>query len=150
MMAMFLARRWSAIARFARWVPALLALGITAVSLTACDSGSDSKPPTPVANVARRVDVEARDFAFSPTSFEAPQARIFNITVKNNGSTRHTLNVYKDAAFTTPLTADSHIEVAPGAMEGLFVRFDDVATYYFRCEIHPQQMQGQIVVKSTF
>ena len=91
-----------------------------------------------------------RDFAFNPATVEAPQSRIFNFTATNRGSTQHTLNVYKDAAFTIPLSPDSHIEVLPGAVEGLFVKFDDVATYYFRCEIHPQQMKGEVQVKSSF
>ena len=131
-------------------LPLMLASAAIAVASVACESSSDSKPPTPGVNVARRVDVEMRDFSFSPTSFEAPQSYPFNITAKNVGATRHTLNVYKDAAFTIPLSAGSHIEVAPGAVEAVFVKFDDLATYYFRCEIHPQQMQGQVQVKSRF
>ena len=133
-----------------RSVAAACAIAASSMVFAACDSGSDSKAPTPLVPVVRRMDVELRDFAFNPNAFEAPQGRVFNITAKNSGSTRHTLNVYKDAAFATPLTPDSHVEVAPGATEGLFVKFDAVATYYFRCEIHPQQMQGQITVKPSF
>ncbi len=134
----------------ARSLAAALVIAPTAIAFAACDSGGDSKVPTPLVPVERRADVEMRDFSFNPTSLEAPQGRLFNITARNSGATQHTLNVYKDAAYTTPLSADSHVEVQPGATEGVYVKFDDVTTYYFRCEIHPQQMQGQITVKSSF
>jgi plastocyanin len=128
---------------------------IAVAMLSACGGGSggDSggkKTATPVPSSFRRADVEMRDFSFNPTSFDAPKGRPYNITATNSGSTRHTLNVYKDAAFTLPLSVDAHIELEPGAAQGLFVKFDDVTTYYYRCEIHPQQMQGQIHVKESF
>ena len=132
-------------------LPIVSALVIALAIVSACGGdGGAKKTPTLVPSSFRRVDVEMRDFSFNPTSFDAPKGRLYNITATNSGSTRHTLNVYKDAAFTVPLSPDAHIEVEPGAVEPRFVKFDDVTTYYYRCEIHPQQMQGQIHVKESF
>ena len=125
-------------------------IAVALAMLGACGGGDAKKTPTTLPSSFRRADVEMRDFSFNPTSFDAPKGRPYNITATNSGSTRHTFNVYKDSAFSVPLSPDSHIEVAPSTAEGLFVKFDDATTYYYRCEIHPQQMQGQIHVKESF
>lgn len=92
------------------------------------------------------VEVVATDFAYAPTLLTATADDSVIITFTNNGAVPHTMTVYEDEAYRTALAGADTQQVAAGASGGITVAFADAKTYFFRCEVHPTQMEGTIVV----
>ncbi len=92
------------------------------------------------------VSVVATDFAFAPSTLEASAGEAVTITFQNDGAAPHTMTVYEDEEYETPLAGADTQQVAAGASGGLTVTFPDAQTYFFRCEVHPTQMEGTIDV----
>jgi len=94
------------------------------------------------------VRVTAADFSFSPASLTIDGASDTTITLDNAGSTPHTMNVYYDAGYTDALRDTGN--VSPGASGELTIESNSVEQapeLFFRCEIHPSQMEGTIAVQ---
>lgn len=104
--------------------------------------GTDVEQESPVPDV----EVVATDFAFAPTALTATAGEAVIITLTNRGAAPHTMTVYEDAAYATAVAGADTERVAGGASGGITVTFADAKTYFFRCEVHPAQMEGTIVV----
>jgi len=91
------------------------------------------------------VKVTAKDFEFDPAAVDAPASKQVTFQLTNAGSATHTLTVYEDDAFTKKVSGAS--VQASGGKEGEFtVTFPNAGDFYFRCEIHPSRMHGEIKV----
>jgi plastocyanin len=89
--------------------------------------------------------VTAKDFEFTPDTFEAKPGETVEVNFANGGSATHTFTVYSDDAYTQPVAnGDSGRVAGGGSMTVRFASGD--GDLYFRCEIHPTQMQGEIAV----
>ncbi len=113
-----------------------------------------SMPPTSVpATAAPSVDalaVSAGDFAFSPNAIIVTGANDTKITMTNTGSAPHTMTVYRDQAFTQGIALAQTQPVAGGASDDFTLSSADIGAatqLFFRCEVHPSQMQGTIAVQ---
>jgi plastocyanin len=89
-----------------------------------------------------RYTIEAKDFAFEPSHLDVDLG-FSQIFFTNLDAVQHTLNVYDDAEYRQPLAGAA----ASGTIPFILVLFRREGTYYFRCEIHPEQMQGTIEAK---
>ena len=144
-------------------------LGVAAGAMACGDDNNDDKTPTgaassPAATQTRSaaattpapagtsgtgtsVSVTAQDFSFSPDEFKVSKTADTKISLKNSGSVQHTLTVYKDEDFKQPISGADTSRVSPGAT-GEFTlmasTFGDADDLYFRCEVHPSQMKGEI------
>jgi plastocyanin len=131
------------------------------VGLTACgsddksSSGATSRATTPAGGAtnaatgetgATSVQVVAKDFSFDPDSFTVAAGKDVTITLNNQGSATHTLTVYKDEAFTEPV-AGADTKNVSGASKGEFTTTFAAGEYYFHCQRHPTQMQGEFEAK---
>jgi plastocyanin len=93
------------------------------------------------------VTITAADFSFSPAATTVDGTTDTTITLNNTGDLPHTLHVYYDAAYT-----DLHSNtgnVSPGASEEVSVTAHSVEAaqeLFFRCNVHPDQMEGTITV----
>ncbi len=139
---------------------AILVLAATALSglLVACGGGEEESGASPTKTAARSpsataaggaqtTEVKAKDFSFDPAKFEATKGKPVTVKLTNAGAASHTLTVYTDEDYTTPVEGADTDTISPGAKGEFTVTFDKAADYYFRCEIHPTQMQGEIEVK---
>jgi plastocyanin len=91
------------------------------------------------------VTLTAVDFAYEPApGFEVVTGAPFTLTLENEGESPHTLTVYEDEAFETPVDGADTGQVEAGE-SGEFT-FDSAGEAYFRCEVHPTQMQGEITI----
>jgi plastocyanin len=146
-------------------VLAVAALG--AVALVACGGGYDDNgdggavatqpsgavttlagngPTAPSGGGSDEVTVTATDFAFSPDGVEVTSSGDVTFTLENDGSASHTLTLYSDADFNMPIdSADTGI-VSAGGSGGFTLAFDAPGEAFFRCEVHPSQMQGSIAI----
>lgn len=62
----------------------------------------------------------------------------------NVGQASHTLTWYRDEAYAQPIQGGDSGTVGSGASAAVTVTFDVAGSYFFRCEIHPNAMQGGI------
>ncbi len=159
-------RRFTGNARAGTALFAGVALG-AGLLLAACGGGSSSQ--TPAAPTARATTVAATATtapAVTPAAGGGSQSGATTISAKdvkfstdkltaNAGSNTFTFNnqdsgvphnfaIYKDSGYTQkvgatdiangPASADLKVDLQPG-------------TYYFRCDVHPTQMQGTITVQ---
>jgi plastocyanin len=93
------------------------------------------------------LNVAAQDFSFSPGELEATRGKPYTIALDNRGQFPHTLTVYEDEDFTRKVAQADTGRVAGGASGQFVVTFNEAKDYYFRCEVHPTQMQGEIKVQ---
>ena len=105
---------------------------------------SSAAVPTAASGAAT---VTAKDFSFSPDKLAAREGRTLNVTFQNNGSVSHTFTVYTDEGFKTPLSGADSGSVVAGTNRTVAVAIPaDSGDLYFRCEIHPSAMKGEISV----
>ncbi len=139
----------------------MLALAAAAAIFTvACGGGggyggSSTKQPatgassqTPGAGGGQQpIGVTARDFAFSPDKITATKGQTLTVTFKNSGPSTHTFTVYSDANYTTKVSGADSGRVNAGGSTTVTISVPmNGGALYFRCEVHPTQMQGQISV----
>jgi plastocyanin len=111
---------------------------------TAGDEG-DAADPTAAADGA--ITVTATEFSFTPATFEATAGEPVTVLLENAGSAPHTLTVYADAQYTQPVDGADTGTVSGGGQGEFEVTFDTAGERFFRCEVHPAQMQGTITVQ---
>jgi uncharacterized cupredoxin-like copper-binding protein len=84
---------------------------------------------------------------FVPNVLEGPAGQVFAINIKNVGTVVHNLNVSGlDKQYETPDDFTS-LAVQPGKEQRLLVRLDPPGSYPFRCDFHPEQQVGTLVVR---
>jgi plastocyanin len=135
----------------ARYAALLAAAALLALGAAACggddddgDDGDSAAATQPAGDGG--VTVTATDFSFSPAEVEATAGEALSLTLQNDGSAPHTLTVYSDEEYTTEVAGADTGQVNGGESGDFEVTFDAAGDYYFRCEVHPSQMQGEIVV----
>jgi plastocyanin len=137
---------------------AILALAALCVLAVACgddddDTGTDGGNETDAATTAPAgngngeepdVSITIEGSAFNPDEFTVPADGDVVIGITNEDTIAHTFTVYTDAEFTemqgTTLPLDG------GAGDTVFGTFP-AGEYFFRCEIHPAQMQGSFTAE---
>ena len=145
-----------------RPVLGLMFVGLVAAAFAACGGGDDSSAPTAVATkqggavatssggAPQQVSLVATDFAFTPNKVElnGGTGTSADVTIKNNGQVPHNFQLYSDKTFKKKVEPASIGITAPGS-SGVapFSVPAKGTTYFFRCELHPDQMQGQIDFK---
>jgi plastocyanin len=109
----------------------------------------DSATPTSEATgggLDDEVQVEASDFAFDPDIISVPAGVPVRIEVANTGSARHTLTLYEDEEYVTPLAGADTGQIEGGEDGEVTVTFEE-GDYFFRCENHTEQMEGDITAE---
>lgn len=128
-------------------------VGLTALAVRPPAPSAAGAPPTPTATLPPAscspdggvLRVAAIGFAFQPDCLAAHAGEPFRIAFANEDEgVQHNVAVYEDAAGTGALFVGDPV-AGPG--EATY-RVDalDAGTYLFRCDFHPQQMRGVLVV----
>ena len=117
------------------WALSLAAAAMLAFA--ACgDNGStddtgDNADATPIT-------VVATDFQFDQTSLSVAPGETVELTLDNQGQAPHTFD-------SEDLSVD--VETDPGeSASTTFTAPDEAGTFEFHCDVHPDQMKGEIVV----
>ena len=139
----------------------VIAVGVVFAVLSGGSSdGTDSVAATPRpdprvagATPAATVNVETDDEGqnvnsrFVPSVLEGPAGEVFAIKIKNAGTVAHNLNIAGvDKEYDTD---DDFTSAVPssGQEVQLLVRLDAPGSYPFRCDFHPEQQVGTLVVR---
>jgi plastocyanin len=112
---------------------------------TRAASGAATRPPGGGGGTS--VSVTARDFSFTPAEFSVSKTSDTTIELKNEGSAPHTFTLYRDEEFTDAIDGASTDRVSGGESDSFTLKASDIGDaddLYFRCEVHPSQMQGEI------
>jgi len=129
----------------------LLTAGVLLAAGAACSSSDDedSGGEEPAATTApggggesNTVTIEGKDFSFVPPDFSVAPGEEVTITLNNTGNAPHTLTVYTDEDFTTPVDG-ADTGTVDGGNSGEFKATFEAGEYHFRCEFHPGQMTGE-------
>jgi uncharacterized cupredoxin-like copper-binding protein len=148
------------------WGAAALAavIGVVLVVLVASEGGSGptgatvvTRTPDPrVAGLtpSRSFRIEAGDSGqgtgfFRPTTVEAEAGEVIEIVVENVGSVAHNWRVSgPDRQFDTPDDFEiDRFSLQPGETGRAIVKIDEPGSYPFRCDFHPQQQVGTLVLR---
>jgi plastocyanin len=96
---------------------------------------------------ATSVTITAKDFSFDPDEATVDAGQAVTFTLKNEGSASHTLTFYSDGDFTQPIDGATTERVAGGGSGEFTTTFATAGDVYFRCEVHPTQMKGEVSVQ---
>lgn len=115
----------------------------TRTPAAATSPGSAGNDITPPPNAGNEVDVTAENFAFDPAEITVPAGEPVTFNFTNADSVPHTFTLYTDEEFESPIGGGS----ANGETPEITVTFVAAGKYYFRCEIHSSQMQGELTAE---
>lgn len=110
---------------------------------TVATKASSSSPAS--GGTSNQIAITARDFAFSAGDVSVSKGETVAVTFTNSGSTTHTLTFYTDDAYANPIAGADTGNVSGGGTKTLTVKAD--VGLYYRCNIHPTQMKGEIEFK---
>ena len=91
------------------------------------------------------VEIDAADFLFSPKQVSAAADVDLDFVISNTGQATHTFNLYRDADYTQTVENGKTQSIVSGTVGEFHVTLA-AGEYFFRCEFHPQQMQGTLTV----
>jgi plastocyanin len=109
-------------------------------------AGATDGPTGAATGLDDEVQVEAADFSFSPDTFILPSGVPVKIEVRNAGGLPHTLTVYSDPEYSSAVSGADTGNIEAGEDASIETTFDP-GEYFFRCEIHPTQMEGDFAAE---
>jgi plastocyanin len=130
-------------------MPLLIGAALTGCGGDDDDDDGAATAPVPAATSGDRdsstLTVTARDFSFDVSLSSLEKGAAVEVEFNNAGSAPHTVTFYTDEDYTQPV-ADGDSGQVPGGGNAAFslnvpAEGDDL---YYRCEVHPSQMQGEL------
>jgi len=139
----------------ARTTALILALVLVTTLLGGCGGGDDNNKSSTATQSTSASDgaedevkltLVAENTKFDKTTLEAPTGKDVTLTMENKDSVEHTFSLYQSADSTDPLFAGQKFP-GPAILTYQFTAPETPGTYHFRCDIHPNAMNGDFVVK---
>ena len=93
-----------------------------------------------------KLTLVAENTKFDKTTLEAPAGKDVALTMENKDSIEHTFSLYPLADSKDPLFAGQRF-AGPSFLTYGFTAPETPGTYHFQCDIHPNAMKGDFVVK---
>jgi plastocyanin len=103
-------------------------------------------PAPPASNGGTALSISAKALAFDTSRLSAPAGRALEVRFDNqDAGVPHNVAVYTDASASTVLLRG---QVVTGVRTVTYrVPALDAGSYFFRCDVHPAQMTGTLVVR---
>ncbi len=157
--------KWWQIILFSLLPLALVFAGVIGGSFHGVDSAKESFPTaapqptsgpgtvvasapagTPGAGGGTTLAITAKNLSFNPRSLTAPANSKVTVVLDNqDASVQHNFAVYKTKAATDKIFVG---DLSTGPVKQTYTFTAPAAgTYYFRCDVHPDQMNGSFIVK---
>lgn len=125
--------------------PLAIALVVGVALVAGCGGGGSSAPKGTATVTNGTVNVTANSLAFDVGTIDAQGGAAFTIHFTNAESVPHNIAVYPQSG---DAISKGQVITGPSATDDLQVPALEPGTYPFRCDVHPQQMTGTIVVAS--
>ena len=123
--------------------PALASAAALVLMLAACSGGGSTASKASATVTNGSVNVTANNTAYDVGTINAPSGAPFTIHFTNAEGVPHNIAVFPQSG---DAIAKTEIITGPSATADLTVPALQPGTYPFRCDVHPQQMTGSIVV----
>ncbi len=112
------------------------------VKATPAPTGGSERTPAPAAEA---VALKSQGSKFVQASLEAPAGQAFDIEFENGDTgTMHNFSIYTDDSATKSLYTGQFFS---SGTQTEHVPALDAGTYYFRCDVHPTTMYGDLTVQ---
>src|SRR5439155_24259771 len=96
------------------------------------------------------LNITAKDLAFNPRSLTARPNTAVTVAMNNQDEgIQHNFSVFRNNRATDPMSpgsVSSDLFTGPGVHNFNFTTAGP-GTYYFRCDVHPDQMNGSFIVR---
>ena len=97
---------------------------------------------------ATTLNVTAKDFSFDIDKDAIPSGGTINVVFKNEGNAPHTITFYTDEDYTQKVPDGDSDTVSGGESKNFtFTAPSSGDDVYYRCEIHPTQMKGELTLQ---
>jgi plastocyanin len=96
---------------------------------------------------ASEVVAQAQDFSFTLDVVSVAGGSNVAVDFTNRGAAPHTLTFYIDEGFERLLPGADSGTTAPGETSAFQFQAPARGSMYYRCEVHPGQMQGELPVE---
>jgi plastocyanin len=128
------------------WVMAIGAVALAVILYLMLFKPTFGFSNTPAAAPPGAVVITAHQLAFNQKTVDAPAGKAFDIQFDNQATgIPHNVSVYTDSSAKTALFTGP-IVTGPKTVT-YHVKALDPGSYFFRCDVHPTQMTGTLVVK---
>jgi plastocyanin len=137
----------------------LAVVGLAALALVAAacggNNGGEETAPTAVPTEGPAASAQTLDIAMVPSirfdkdtlTVKSGATVTINVTNQDEG-TPHSFSVYTDSSATQPLAEGSVGDVCTGPCSySLTFVAPEPGVYFFRCDVHPTQMNGTFIVE---
>lgn len=115
--------------------------------LTGCGGGNQKKPEAPKAACSpsgTSLAIIAKATSFAKECLAAPAGKAFTIELDNQDADTHNVAIYRNKQAQDKLFGG---EIFAGPKKMTYnVNALAAGTYFFRCDVHPEQMTGTFVV----
>jgi plastocyanin len=117
-----------------------------AASPTETATGSPTPTDSPTGGEGEPIEVEAEDIAFQVSEITVVAGSQVTIEFNNRDDVPHNFAVYESEAAAEEIFSG---EILPGPAETTytFQTPADPGDYFFRCDVHPEEMTGTLVVE---
>ncbi|HDR73782.1 MAG TPA: hypothetical protein ENN85_07720 [Methanoculleus sp.] len=92
------------------------------------------------------IDLVAENVAFDTGTLTVPSGAEVTVSFDNRDSVPHNLAVYETVSADNPVFV-GEIFSGPAQMTYTFTAPGEPGIYFFRCDVHPQQMTGDFIVE---
>ena len=139
----------------ARTTALILALVLVTTLLGGCGGGDDNNKSSTATQSTSASDgaedevkltLVAENTKFDKAILETPAGKDVVLTMENKDSIEHSFALYQTEAATERL-AGGQTFPGPAILTYQFTAPETPGTYHFRCDIHPNAMNGDFVVK---
>ena len=116
---------------------------------TPTTSPTVSTPPTATTSpsaASLNIDLTAQNLAFNMDTINVPAGGQITVKFTNMDSMPHNFSIYTDSTATTAIFQGQIISGSSAAVYK-FTAPAKAGNYFFRCDVHPQQMTGQFIVQ---
>lgn len=109
------------------------------------ENGEAPAAPT-AAPGTTQLTIVAQNLSFNPTTLTAPAGQPVALTMDNrDAGVPHNWAVYADRAYSQPIF-QGDLDSGPAPITYNFDAPSTPGTYFFRCDVHPDTMTGQLTV----
>jgi len=119
----------------------------TAATTTTAATNATTGATTAPGGGTATVDLTAQNIAFDKSTITVPAGAEVTVNFDNQDSgIPHNFAVYTDSSASQSIFKGDTI-TGPATTTYTFTAPDEAGTYYFRCDVHPEQMNGDFVVQ---